>query len=259
MAPSLIIPAVVLIALCFAVFGALAKLFPCDARRPVFASRAIGLDMGYCLLGVAYAAAGPLAGAALAASPLAGLADRIARPAIGELPLGGQLTVLLVVTDFAQYWLHRAFHAKRFWPIHAIHHSARDVNWTTTFRTHPINYLVQNAALGALARMAGFSETCLLVAAPVFFFSGAITHANLCWTFGPFRYVLASPVFHRWHHAADPAGQNRNFAPMFPVWDLMFGTFHMPHGERPGPYGAAGVPDGMVGQLVHPFRPGAAA
>jgi len=259
MTPSQIIPAIVLIALCFGVFGALAKLSPCDAHRPVFASRAIGLDMGYCLLGVAYAAAGPIAGAALAASPLAGLADRIGRPAIRDLPLGAQLAALLVVTDFAQYWLHRAFHARPFWPIHAIHHSARDVNWTTTFRTHPINYLVQNAALGALARTAGFSETCLLFAAPVFFFSGAITHANLSWTFGPFRYVLASPVFHRWHHAADPACQNRNFAPMLPVWDLMFGTFHMPRGERPGRYGATGVPDGLLGQLAHPFRPDAAA
>ena len=62
----------------------------------------------------------------------------------------------------------------------------------------------------------------------MFFFSGAWTHANLDWTFGPLRYVIASPVFHRWHHSADAASRETNYAPMFPVWDLMFGTFHMP-------------------------------
>ena len=257
MTPSQILSAVVLIALCFGVFGTLGRLFPCNPGRPVFVSRAIGLDMAYCLLGVLYASAGPIAGAAWAASPLGPLADRLAGPAIRGLPLGLQLALLLVATDFAQYWLHRGFHARRLWPIHAIHHSALDVNWTTTFRTHPINYLVQSAALGALARAAGFSESSLLLAAPVFFFSGALTHANLNWTFGPLRYVIASPVFHRWHHCADPERQSRNFAPMFPVWDLVFGTFEMPSG-RPEGYGAAGVPEALLGQLVHPFRSGAA-
>jgi sterol desaturase/sphingolipid hydroxylase (fatty acid hydroxylase superfamily) len=130
------------------------------------------------------------------------------------------------------------------------------VNWTTTFRTHPVNYIVANAALAVLARLIGFSENALLLAAPIFFFSGAWTHANLGWTFGPLRYVIASPVFHRWHHSVDPAARERNFAPMFPVWDLMFGTFHMPAHARPGAYGADGVPGDLLGQLIHPLRPG---
>jgi sterol desaturase/sphingolipid hydroxylase (fatty acid hydroxylase superfamily) len=161
--------------------------------------------------------------------------------------------LLLVATDFAQYWLHRAFHGCALWPFHAVHHSAPDVNWTTTFRTHPVNYLALNASLGVLAKTLGFSELTLLLAAPIFFFSGALTHANLNWTFGPLRYVAASPVFHRWHHSADPACQARNFAPMFPVWDLAFGTFHMPPGRLPDGFGAEGVPEGLLGQLAHPF------
>jgi sterol desaturase/sphingolipid hydroxylase (fatty acid hydroxylase superfamily) len=62
-----------------------------------------------------------------------------------------------------------------------------------------------------------------------------------------------SPVFHRWHHSADAERQSKNFAPMFPVWDLMFGTFYMPRGRRPEAFGAEGVPDGLLGQLAHPF------
>jgi sterol desaturase/sphingolipid hydroxylase (fatty acid hydroxylase superfamily) len=242
-----------LLGACFVVFGALGRLFPCNPDRPLFFSRSIGLDLGYCALGVLYAGVGPLAAAGLAASPAGPYLQRLTGAALQRLPTLAQLAVLLVVTDFAQYWLHRAFHDRRLWPFHAVHHSAPDVNWTTTFRTHPVNYLVLNASLGIAAKALGFSELTLLLAAPIFFFSGALTHANLNWSFGPLRFVAASPVFHRWHHSADPHCQSRNFAPMFPLWDLLFGTFHMPAGRLPETFGAEGVPEGLFRQLAHPF------
>ena len=64
-------------------------------------------------------------------------------------------------------------------------------------------------------------------------------HANLDWTLGPFKYVIAGPVFHRWHHTAADRGGEKNFAATFPVLDLMFGTFYMPAGELPDHYGIA--------------------
>ena len=39
--------------------------FPCNPGRPVFVSRSIGLDLGYCALGVLYAGVGPAAAALL--------------------------------------------------------------------------------------------------------------------------------------------------------------------------------------------------
>ena len=245
--------AVVLIA-CFAVFGGLGRLFPCNPGRPLFFSRSIGLDLGYALFGILYAGAGPLAAAALSATPAGPFLQHLTGAQLQRLPTLAQLAILLVATDFAQYWLHRAFHDPRLWPFHAVHHSAPDVNWTTTFRTHPVNYLVLNAALGVLAKALGFSELTLLLAAPIFFFSGAITHANLNWTFGPLRYVIASPVYHRWHHVKDPAVHDRNFAPTFPVLDLMFGTFYMPKGVLPSDYGVEGAPSSYLAQMVYPFQ-----
>jgi sterol desaturase/sphingolipid hydroxylase (fatty acid hydroxylase superfamily) len=84
----------------------------------------------------------------------------------------------------------------------------------------------------------------------------AITlHANLRWTYGPLRYAIASPAFHRWHHTCAVEGQDKNFAGFLPVWDLMFGTFHMPRGRQPELFGVADpVPGGLIGQLVYPFR-----
>jgi sterol desaturase/sphingolipid hydroxylase (fatty acid hydroxylase superfamily) len=253
-----ILAALGLLAVCHLAFGALARRCACNPDQPVFVSPAIGLDLSYALLGMLYAGAGPALAALLTAPPFGDPGRRPPGIWLAQAPLALQLVLLLAVTDFAQYWLHRAFHSRRLWPWHAIHHSAAEVNWTTTFRTHPANYLVVNSALAVLARLAGVSETALLLAAPIFFLSGVVTHANLNWTFGPLRHVLASPVFHRWHHCADPALRDRNFAPIFPVWDLMFGTFHLPSDRRPDGYGAEGVPADLLGQLVHPLRPPAA-
>jgi sterol desaturase/sphingolipid hydroxylase (fatty acid hydroxylase superfamily) len=82
-------------------------------------------------------------------------------------------------------------------------------------------------------------------------------HANLNWTLGPFRYVLATPVFHRWHHTSAEDGGNTNFAGTFPIWDLLFGTFRMPEGRLPDNYGVddqATFPNEIAGQLAYPFR-----
>src|SRR5438046_1838793 len=35
-------------------------------------------------------------------------------------------------------------------------------------------------------------------------------HANVRWTFGPLRYVIASPTVHRWHHTSEDAGLDKN-------------------------------------------------
>ena len=251
-----LISAAFLLGACWAIFGGLGRLFACNPGHRVFVSRAIGLDLGYCALGVLYAGVGPAVVVAAGASPWRIDALAGAGAWVGSLPLGWQLALLLIATDFCQYWLHRAFHGRRLWPFHAIHHGAEEVNWTTTFRVHPVNYLMLNTSLAVLARLTGFTELCLLLAAPIFFFSGALAHANLNWTYGPLRYVFASPVFHRWHHVAAPACRDSNFAPMFPVWDLAFGTFHMPRDASPQDYGAPGVPAGLVGQLIYPFRRG---
>jgi hypothetical protein len=36
-------------------------------------------------------------------------------------------------------------------------------------------------------------------------------HTGLNWTFGPFRYLIASPVFHRWHHTGHGTRRDQKF------------------------------------------------
>jgi len=91
------------------------------------------------------------------------------------------------------------------------------------------------------------------VVGPFNIITSCMVHANLNWTFGPFRYLFAGPVFHRWHHAQSVC--DKNFASTFAIWDVMFGTFHMPVGELPKDYGIddKAMPEGLVAQLVYPL------
>jgi sterol desaturase/sphingolipid hydroxylase (fatty acid hydroxylase superfamily) len=148
------------------------------------------------------------------------------------------------------------FHGTGFWKYHAVHHSSKDLDWISAARFHPVNLLIGTIGVDVVLLMAGISPNAMVLLAPFNTFHSAFVHANLNWTLGPLRYVLATPVFHRWHHTQLEKGGNTNFAGTFPLWDILFGTFRMPENELPKEYGKdeAAMPDAFVGQMVFPFR-----
>jgi sterol desaturase/sphingolipid hydroxylase (fatty acid hydroxylase superfamily) len=247
--------ATLVVAACLVGFGTLGKFYACNPKRPVFISTSIVTDLVYGAVGMLYVGLVPfcvvLVGNAISSGTHRRFAGAI--PELGRSPLLAQVALLLVATDFCQYWLHRAFHTSRLWKFHAIHHSAPDVNWTTAFRVHPINQLAATVLLAIGARLMGFASEAFVLAAPILFFSAAVSHANLNWTFGPLRYAIASPIFHRWHHETGMVSRNANFAPIFPIWDIMFGTFRLQKGILPMSYGAENAPRDFLGQLLYPF------
>jgi sterol desaturase/sphingolipid hydroxylase (fatty acid hydroxylase superfamily) len=81
---------------------------------------------------------------------------------------------------------------------------------------------------------------------------GFFVHANVRLRFRPLEHVLASPVFHHWHHTLMPP-LGRNYSAMLPVLDRMFGTLHLP-AAYPAAYGLeGGFPETFLGQLASPF------
>jgi sterol desaturase/sphingolipid hydroxylase (fatty acid hydroxylase superfamily) len=176
---------------------------------------------------------------------------------LAQLPLWLQAALFLVVSDFMLYWSHRVFHDGGFWKYHAVHHSSEEIEWISAARFHPVNLLLGTIAVDVILLMAGISPNIMLWVGPFTTFHSAFVHANLSWTLGPLKYVLATPVFHRWHHTSLEQGGNTNFAGTFPLWDILFGTFRMPEGKLPDNYGVDGdeaVPHEIGGQLVYPFR-----
>jgi sterol desaturase/sphingolipid hydroxylase (fatty acid hydroxylase superfamily) len=175
---------------------------------------------------------------------------------VKDLPIWQQVALMLVIQDVPLYWIHRLFHIGWAWKIHAIHHSPKVVDWMSTSRFHPINNLLEFAVVDALVVLLGFSWPAVQVLFAFNLIYSSMVHANLNWTFGPLRYVLASPVFHRWHHTTEEAGLNKNFASTFPILDVIFGTYYMPVGKLPDKFGTGDpeFPEGFWGQLVYPFR-----
>src|SRR4029079_16995305 len=108
--------------------------------------------------------------------------------------------------DFMLYWLHRMFHGGGFWKYHAIHHSSEDVDWISAARVRPVNPVLGTSGVDVVLLLAGFSPNAMICLGPFNIFHSAFVHANLNWTLGPFRYGLATPVFHPWHHTAPPQG-----------------------------------------------------
>jgi sterol desaturase/sphingolipid hydroxylase (fatty acid hydroxylase superfamily) len=165
-----------------------------------------------------------------------------------------QIALVLVVADFTGYWVHRAFHRGSLWRFHAIHHSSKDLDWLSSVRVHPINDIVQRALQALPVIALGFDPRVVAVTVPLFALYGLLLHANVTWSFGPLRYLIASPAFHRWHHTSEQLGRDTNFAGLFPIWDLVFRTYYRPS-HAPQVFGVRdAVPDGFVGQMSWPFR-----
>jgi sterol desaturase/sphingolipid hydroxylase (fatty acid hydroxylase superfamily) len=84
---------------------------------------------------------------------------------------------------------------------------------------------------------------------------GFFIHSNLRWRFGPLEWIISTPAFHHWHHTNDgPAFINKNYAPMWPFIDRLFGTLYLPSDKQPARYGIdEPMSPALFGQLVDPF------
>jgi sterol desaturase/sphingolipid hydroxylase (fatty acid hydroxylase superfamily) len=178
------------------------------------------------------------------------------RGPLAGLPFWGQVAIYIVLSDFLLYWAHRVFHGAQLWRFHAIHHSAEEVDWTVAYRFHPVNLWLGPFLVAAIMMFLGISPAVLLFLVPFNTTVAVFVHANINWTLGPLKYVVATPVFHRWHHTLPAEGGNTNFGSVFSVWDVLFGTFYMPGTQLPSRYGVDEInyPRGFLGQFIHPFR-----
>jgi sterol desaturase/sphingolipid hydroxylase (fatty acid hydroxylase superfamily) len=172
-----------------------------------------------------------------------------------QLPLLYQAILALILGDFIGYWTHRWLH-HGMWPVHAIHHSSEEMDWMSTLRLHPFNDFLGRLTKAVPFLALGFSPLILAALLPFLAVHAFLLHANVDWSFGPLRHVLTSPVYHRWHHSSHAESCGKNFAGLFPVWDLLFGTHYMPRTLRPHLFGAPGsaVPDAFWGQVLYPLR-----
>jgi sterol desaturase/sphingolipid hydroxylase (fatty acid hydroxylase superfamily) len=176
---------------------------------------------------------------------------------ISHIPIWQQGLILIVIGDFLGYWTHRLNHRIPFlWNFHAVHHSAEIIDWLTAVRIHPLNDMFSKGIKIIIVMLMGFSPIAADLYVPILSSYVAFIHANVPWHYGPCGYLIASPAFHRWHHEMDKKAWGKNYAGLFPIFDLMFGTFFLPRNEQPKEFGIYGetITDNFIGQMLYPFR-----
>lgn len=173
------------------------------------------------------------------------------------LPWPVVVMIVLFLIDLADYWTHRLMHNSLLWGVHAVHHSEQRMTWLTSSRVHLFESSIMKLGYVMLLGWIGMPLWSLLAANTVAYLHNRYVHCGLEWNHGPLAKVIASPNWHRWHHAIDPAAYNKNYANVFSVIDVMFGTYHNP-GTCQGPTGLAEMPNpGVVNQMLYPFTYGA--
>ena len=177
---------------------------------------------------------------------------------VRSMPIWLQFLLAVLLADLFQYGSHRLHHKFGFlWRFHSIHHSSESMDWLAGSRTHLGEVFITRACVMLPLYVCGFSEPALNAYVILVGIQAVAIHANLGINFGPLRYVIATPQFHHWHHAKDPAYCDANYAVHLPVIDMLFGTYRCPRGEWPQEYGVVSgePPPSFIGQLVHPFSP----
>ncbi len=167
-----------------------------------------------------------------------------------SIPVGVCYAVVaILVVDFTAFFLHYLQHKiPLLWEFHKVHHSVSVLHPISNYREHPVDNLLYGVALGiVLGALAGIVQF-LFAVDPADLAIGIIgfavskfafnmlgynlrhSHIWLRWP-GVLGYVFGCPAHHQIHHSCKPEHIDRNLAFMFPVWDLIFGTFCLPDKE----------------------------
>jgi sterol desaturase/sphingolipid hydroxylase (fatty acid hydroxylase superfamily) len=170
------------------------------------------------------------------------------------VPFVVQVAFAFVLMDFVEYWEHRIKHKSFLWPLHAVHHSETEMNYMTSKRLHVVDGLLHHTMIVLLGLTIGLEYVSIALIMSLRELHQFYVHMNIDWTHGPLEKWIASPRYHRWHHANVPAAYDKNFGLVMPIWDHLFGTYYCP-GPCDEEMGFDDSPgDGFLTMMVFPFR-----
>jgi sterol desaturase/sphingolipid hydroxylase (fatty acid hydroxylase superfamily) len=175
---------------------------------------------------------------------------------VRDLPFPIALFLIVLVADLVQYWTHRAYHeVPTLWRLHAVHHSAKHMDWMAGSRQHTLELILTRTMVLAPIFVLGFSKNVIDAYIVIVGFQAVFNHANVSVRLGPLRYLIVTPNFHHWHHSQDDEAIDKNYAAHFAFIDHLFGTAVQSDRKWPEHYGVQGdyMPNGFWSQLKFPF------
>jgi sterol desaturase/sphingolipid hydroxylase (fatty acid hydroxylase superfamily) len=185
------------------------------------------------------------------------MANDTVHAAVQSIPLIPQLLLCILAADFVQYWTHRSYHEIPFlWRFHAVHHSAKTMDWLAGSRQHMFELIVTRVGVLGILYVLGFDKTVMDLYIVIVGFQAVFNHANVHLPWGPFKYIFVTPDFHHWHHSSDDVAIDKNYSAHYAFLDHLFGTAIKGQTGFPEKYGVQGdyMPDGFTKQFMFPFR-----
>lgn len=230
---------------------------PLRRQLPAFRRRGAATDAVSFVLNEVLAGLGLAAVLVLAVPVLRGVVPPSIPSLVGTQPAWVRWLEAFVISELGGYWGHRASHELPvLWRFHRVHHSAPELDWLAPNRRHPIDAIVALTSTSLPVLALGFGVPTVATHFALKRLQGLLVHANVDLRLGPLERILVTPMFHHWHHSAEPGTWNKNYAGSVPAVDWLFGTMYLP-GRWPESYGCDGdVPDvGYVARFLSPWRP----
>lgn len=147
--------------------------------------------------------------------------------ALFDLPVEKWWTWILLffANDLMFYLFHRLSHESRiFWAAHSVHHSSKQINFTTSMRGNFL-IMVYRFIFWIPLVWLGFDPLAVLLMDSIAFFYQLWIHTDLIGKLGPLEWFLNTPSHHRVHHASNDIYLDKNYAAVLIIWDRIFGTF----------------------------------
>jgi sterol desaturase/sphingolipid hydroxylase (fatty acid hydroxylase superfamily) len=147
------------------------------------------------------------------------------------LPAGVSVALSLLGRGFISWVTHLLMHkVPLLWRVHRVHHTDTELDVSTTVRFHPLEFPIGLVIGLPLVLVMGLSPWVLVAYEVLDVSVTLVSHTNVSlpspierWL----RYLLVTPDLHRIHHSTDPEETDSNFSAVFPVWDIVFGTFRI--------------------------------
>ena len=179
----------------------------------------------------------------------------------------------IVAIDFLAFITHYCQHTVPIlWQFHKVHHSAEVLNPLSNYREHPIDNVTYAATLalgtgttaGVFQWLFGVAPSLINIlginaAGFLFNISGyhlRHSHIWLRWP-DPLAHLFGCPAHHQIHHSCKPEHVNKNMAFIFPIWDVLFGTFYLPKQREELVFGIGDGTEaeykGLLSIYVRPF------
>ena len=235
------------------IFTALEKIFP-KYKKQVILRDEWGLDFFYFCFNHLLISAVLLVGNFLV-SQSQWIMNLKLHNLVQSLPLAIQVLILLICADFVLYWEHRIFHdIPRLWHFHAVHHSVETLDWLAGSRSHVSQVFIERSLVMLSLYYVGASQTALDVYVTIAALQAIVIHCNLGFNWGILKYLIVTPQYHHWHHSSEQPAIDTNYAAHTPLFDRIFGTYHLPTKYWPAEYGTTKrLPRHFMGQLIYPF------